>query len=184
MSFESPRSPEDYASIYAGALLIKNDANLLAIACAKIKMSKDVYDPVATSTGVPWDLLGALHYREASLNFNRYFQNGDPLFGPDGEPVQTVNDPAGLGPYASWADSALADLKARHLPKTWSIGVCLDFAERFNGRGYWNMGVPSPYIWAGTNIYQGGLFIKDHVYDPNVWDSRLGVAAILKSLQG
>jgi lysozyme family protein len=31
--------------------------------------------------------------------------------------------------------------------------------------------VASPYVWAGTDQYQSGKYVRDGVYDPNVVDS-------------
>ncbi len=44
---------------------------------------------VAEKTGVPWELIGAIHFRESSLDFNKCLHNGDPL----GQ--KTVRVPAG-----------------------------------------------------------------------------------------
>ena len=57
-----------------------------------------------------------------------------------------------------------------------------DYAERYNGLGYRNKGVPSPYVWAGTNNYTCGKYVADGKYDPNTKDQQLGVAIMLKAL--
>src|SRR6185369_1832675 len=55
----------------------------------------------------------------------------------------------------------------------------LTMLEKYNGLGYAAKGVPSPYIWAGTNQYQSGKYVRDHVYDPNAVDTQLGCAGLL-----
>ncbi len=52
--------------------------------------------------------------------------------------------------------------------------------EQYNGLGYASKGLPSPYIWAGTDQYTKGKYVADHVYDPNAVDQQLGCAGLLK----
>jgi len=42
--------------------------------------------------------------------------------------------------------------------------------------------VPSPYLWAGTNQYRSGKYVRDGVYDPSKVDPQLGCAALLMAL--
>ena len=42
--------------------------------------------------------------------------------------------------------------------------------------------MPSPYVWAGTDQYRSGKFVRDGVYDPNVVDSQLGCAGLLMAM--
>ena len=43
-------------------------------------------------------------------------------------------------------------------------------------------GVPSPYLWSGTNQYRSGKYVRDGLYDPGKVDSQLGCAALLIAL--
>jgi hypothetical protein len=54
--------------------------------------------------------------------------------------------------------------------------------ERYNGLGYASRGLPSPYIWSGTDQYKSGKYIRDGVYDPNAVDRQLGCAGLLISM--
>ena len=54
--------------------------------------------------------------------------------------------------------------------------------ELYNGLGYASKGVPSPYLWAGTDQYRSGKYVRDGVYDPNHVDQQLGCVAMLKSM--
>lgn len=58
----------------------------------------------------------------------------------------------------------------------------LTVMEQYNGLGYAYKNTPSPYIWSGTDQYQKGKYIRDHVFDPNVVDKQLGVAGLILSL--
>jgi hypothetical protein len=94
-----------------------------------------------------------------------------------------VHVPAGRGPFRSWEDCAVdalmncAPYAARN--KDWSIGGLLTLLERYNGLGYATRGVPSPYIWSGTDQYSSGKYIRDHVFDASVIDVQLGCAGLL-----
>lgn len=69
------------------------------------------------------------------------------------------------GPYAAkWTD--------------WSPGGVLTLWEEYNGLGYANMGVPSAYVWSGTNQYVSGKYIADHVYRASAVDVQEGCAPI------
>ncbi len=140
--------------------------------------NKDRYEAVAEKTGVPAELVAAIHWRESSGNFDTYLHNGDPL----GQP--TTHVPAGLN-YSNWEDAA-CDAMTRYIDQDKldvdNIETYYDVAERYNGLGYRNKGVQSPYVWAGTTNYSGGKYVADGVYDPNHYDQQLGVALMLKKL--
>jgi hypothetical protein len=59
----------------------------------------------------------------------------------------------------------------------------LTLMEQYNGLGYAYKGLPSPYVWSGTDQYTKGKYIRDKVFDPNVVDKQLGVAGLIRSLQ-
>ena len=54
--------------------------------------------------------------------------------------------------------------------------------EEYNGLGYASRGVPSPYVWSGTDQYRSGKYVRDRVYDPNAVDSQLGCAGLLMAM--
>ena len=56
---------------------------------------------------------------------------------------------------------------------------CSRKLEEYNGLGYASRGVPSPYVWSGTDRYRSGKYVRDGVYDPNTVDSQLGCAGLL-----
>ena len=66
--------------------------------------------------------------------------------------------------------------------KDWSIGGALTELEQYNGLGYASRGVPSPYLWAGTNQYKSGKYVRDGVYDPHAVDSQPGCAGLLLAM--
>ena len=41
---------------------------------------------------------------------------------------------------------------------------------------------PSAYIWAGTDQYETGKYVADHIYDSTVVDQQLGCAGLLVAM--
>jgi len=150
--------------------------------CGKILVNKKRYQEVELKTNIPWYLIGCIHYRESSLDFDRHFANGDPLFSWNGKALKTIHEPKDLGPYKCWQDSAIDILSKKKYGKLETLGDQLLFAEKYNGFGYYKKGVMSPYLWAGTSLYSGGKYVKDGVYDPKSFDKQLGVVCLLKCL--
>lgn len=151
---------------------------------AKIEANRARYEVVSKATGVPWDVIGVIHYRESSNDFRGVLHNGQRIIGTG---RKTTLVPKGRGPFSTWEQAAIDALADCHpymaKNKDWSIGTTLDKLEAYNGLGYRNKGLPSPYLWAGTDQYQKGKYVADGKYDPNHVDQQLGVAAILMKLR-
>lgn len=150
----------------------------------KIAAKRARYEAVSKATSVPWDVIGVIHYREASGSFDGVLHNGERIIGT-GKLTKLV--PKGRGPFKTWEDAAVdalvnaAPYAARN--KDWSIAGTLDILERYNGLGYRNKGLPSPYLWAGTDQYVKGKYVADGKFDPNHVDKQLGVAPILMKVR-
>ncbi len=145
------------------------------------------YLDVSLATKIPWFVIGAIHILECGANFGRHLHNGDPLTGrtihvPAGRPVPPPK--SGAFPY-TWIESACDALGSGYpkKPENWDIAYCLNFLEEWNGLGYRERGLASPYIWAATNNYKSGKFTSDGKYDPLAVSDQIGCAAILKLLQ-
>jgi lysozyme family protein len=138
------------------------------------------YQAVSARTGVPWPIIAAIHERECSQNWKCSLAQGDPW------DRVSIHVPAGRGPFKSWEDAAIDALvrcppyAARNLD--WSIGSTLTKLEEFNGLGYAARGLPSPYIWSGTNQYKSGKYVRDGIYDPGTVDQQLGCAGLLLAM--
>jgi lysozyme family protein len=158
-------------------------ARIIASASAKLR-----YQEVESDTGVPWYVVGALHYREASLNFMGHLHNGDPLL------MRTVHVPANRPP-PPWPPNGIVDPKqlwrisakdALHglaaMTSKWTLQrTCYAF-EAYNGFGCRDHGIKSPYLWNYTNWYSGGGFPRDHYFDPKYQSKQAGLVAILVEL--
>lgn len=139
--------------------------------------AKKRYQKISKKTGVPWWVIAVIHEREASQRWDRSIAQGDPFC------RVSRNVPKGRGPFDTFEDAAYDALvncgpfAARN--EDWSIGGTLTLLEKYNGMGYANRGIPSPYIWAGSDQYSRGKFVRDHVFDPNAVDKQLGCAGLL-----
>lgn len=151
-------------------------------AVAGAKRNRGRYEALGDSLGVPWWFIAAIHCRECSYDFKQHLHNGDPLTArtrhvPAGRPTK------GNPPFAwevSAADALAYDGFTRQAD--WGIAIALDRLERYNGLGYQKRGLPSPYIFAGTNQYIAGKYIADGVFDADYVDRQPGCAGIIKLL--
>jgi len=140
--------------------------------------AKSRYQTVSATTDVPWHVIAVIHERESSQNFHTSLAQGDPF-----DQVST-HVPAGRGPFASWEDAAVDALTLVGASKwtDWSIGGTLTLLEKYNGFGYANRDLPSPYVWASTDQYVSGKFVGDGKFDPNAVDHQPGCAALLSRM--
>jgi len=146
----------------------------------RLVAAKQRYLTVSERTGIPWPFIAVTHQRESSQNWSRSLAQGDPF-----DQVST-HVPAGRGPFNSWEEAAYDALvncgpyAARN--KDWSIGGLLTLLERYNGVGYVNRGLPSPYLWSGTDQYKSGKYVRDGVFDPEAVDKQLGCAGLIMAM--
>lgn len=150
----------------------------------KIQQNAARYQNVATKINLPiWQLIGIVHNLESNMDFTTHLHNGDPLTSrtkhiPIGRPH------TGYPPF-TWEESAIDALdtdQGWNVWNDWSIVGMGYMLERYNGFGYRNHGVPSPYLWAGTNIYTKGRYVADGHFDPNSVSKQIGGMTVLKYL--
>lgn len=139
----------------------------------------DAMAPKDNSRIIPWQLIGAIHYRESDLDFSTHLHNGDPLTArtyhvPAGRPID--GDP----PY-SWVDSAIdaLEMKGWQKVKDWTLPYIAYKAEEYNGFGYRAHNVSDPYLWSGTNDYDKGKYVSDGNFDASVVDRQMGIMPII-----
>ena len=141
---------------------------------------EDRYRHIESMSTVIWPMIAVIHWRESDADFNTYLGNGQSLNRP------TTEVPKGRGPFATFEAGALDALKFDGLTsvKDWRLEKILYYLELYNGAGYAARHIPSPYLWGGTNIQRRGKYIRDRVWDSNVWDTQEGCAPILKTMMG
>lgn len=144
--------------------------------------NKTRYQGIEKSTGVPWFCIGIIHLREAGdrdqHEFRCVLHNGERIVGT-GQRTHLV--PAGKGPFSTFEEAAEDALRG-YGGLTWSIQRLAYTLEKFNGFGYRSHGIPSPYLWGGTNHQKRGKYVRDGQYDPNVMDPQNGGMAVLLEL--
>ncbi len=134
------------------------------------------YDQPYSVTAVPKIVEAASFEREASSNFRLSPAQGDPWDRP------STHVPRGLV-FPNWNAAAIKAYQIDGLDKigaanwSWPRG-CYE-EEAFNGFGPRNHGKHTGYLWAGTNIYTGGKYVADDVWDPNAQDEQLGVIPMM-----
>lgn len=143
---------------------------------------------------VPWWFIAIVSEREYSgpPHWDKQLGQGDPLN------QISRHDPAGRGPFLSHPDDvtpgndawtrgcldALIDCGPYAAKwNDWSAGGTLTLFEEYNGLGYAAKGVPSAYVWSGTDQYVSGKYIADHVYRASAVDVQEGCAPILARMQ-
>lgn len=172
----------DFAYLWATCKIREEKENAVISACQKILANKSRYEAISKATGVPWYVVAVIHKMESNCNFATHLHNGDPLTS------RTVQVPAGRpktgNPPFTFEESAIDALgyDGATKIKSWDIVTTLTFLERYNGLGYRNKGIYSPYLWSYTNQYSSGKYVNDGVWDANAVSQQCGAAAILKEL--
>lgn len=173
---------DEYHNKWMDMVISPSKVEQIAEEAKKINNGKKVYLSLQNKTGIPWYFIGMLHLRESDCNFHTHLHNGDSLN------ARTHNVPAGRPlkgkPPFDFEYSAIDALQFEGFTKItdWSIERIAFCAEQYNGWGYRMRDVPSAYLWAGSNQYNKGKFIRDGVLDRNVRDTQLGTMCILKYL--
>lgn len=142
--------------------------------------------------GITWWFIGITHFMEAGIyypkHFNYHLHCGDPLTGrtfhvPKGRPIHNPKNgslpPSPSNPY-SWHESAMDAIKYMGYDKVndWSAGNSMWLFEKYNGLGYRNRKLKSPYVWSYTTLYEKGKYTGDGKFDPNAVSKQPGTAAI------
>jgi lysozyme family protein len=135
---------------------------------------KQQYEVAESATGVPWWMIAVIHRREGDADFGTYLGNGQSLR------RRTTVDPIGRGPFLgphAFIDGCVDACRIDGLTTTsdWRLEKQLYYEQKFNGFGYHG---PSPYVWGLTNIQVPGKYVRDHVFDPNYWDTQPGCAPL------
>jgi len=174
-----PAMAAGYRNLWRGMTVTR--AAACEAAARRILAGRTRYQAVERQTGVPWFFIGLLHMRESSCNFAGVLHNGEHIIGKG---TRTRLVPAGRGPFATWEEAAIdaMRLKGLHEIKDWPVERIGYESERFNGFGYIRRGINSPYVWAGSNHYTRGKYVRDGVFNPAHVDTQLGTLPVLYAL--
>lgn len=154
-------------------------------AARRVERGRSRYTAVSEKTGVPRQIIGAIHQMESNCDFATCLMNGQPWN------RKTTIAPAGHGPWDSWEDGAVEALEYDGLAgkSDWGIGATGRRLERYNGGGYLRRGVNSPYLYSGcghglrVGKYVGERPGKKAHYDPDAVSEQVGAMVILKRLE-
>ena len=173
----------EYQDCYDRCTMRPESAGNVAYYVKRLRQGKPSYQLVEQQCNVPWKFVGIVHGMECGFNFAGHLHNGDPLKArtvqvPKGRPV------TGQPPF-TWLDSALDAMRLKKLDQVtdWSVPRILYLLEGYNGFGYRRRGLPSPYLWSFSNIYDKGKFVADGRFDPEAVSKQCGAALMLKALQ-
>jgi lysozyme family protein len=154
------------------------------------RLSEMIAEGQSELVPVPWWFIAVVSEREygGPPHWDKQLGQGDPL----NEKSRDV--PANMGPYLehpgditpghdAWTRCCL-DVLINSAPfaakwKLWTSGGTLTLWEEYNGLGYAARGIPSAYVWSGTDQYVSGKFVADHVFNANRVDVQEGCAPIL-----
>jgi lysozyme family protein len=175
---------DEYISIFDSAQLSNDRLALIDKLCTKIVSFRSTYESVGRPLNIPWYFIGVIHSLESNFNFATHLHNGDSLTHrtkriPRGRPSAEVADP----PFA-WTTSAIDALRLKkfHTKSNWSLAFQLFRLEQYNGFGYRNRGLSTPYLWSFSDRYIKGKFIHDGVFDQNVVSKQCGGAVLIKRI--
>jgi lysozyme family protein len=170
----------DYESLFKS--MVREESMIPAFVIRSMTIKRNTLRYKITPS-VPWYVIAILHSLETGCDFTRHLHNGDPLS------ARTVHVPKGRpwlppknGVAYTWEESALDALSGRWKPTEWTIYNILKFFECYNGMGYRDRGIHSPYLWAYTNHYTSGLFVADGTFDPNAKSKNLAAAPLLRTM--
>jgi lysozyme family protein len=170
----------EYEMLLSQMVITKSDAVNVTVTRLLRHYRNGDYGIVSQDTGIPLIFIAPSFEREASSNFALSPAQGDRWDRP------SVHVPAHRGPFRNWTDAAKDAYHLNGLDAvgkdnwTWPL-LCYD-GELFNGFGPRDHHKHTGYLWGGTNIYDGGKYIADHVWDPNYRDTQLGVIPMAKRL--
>ncbi len=160
-----------------GACQITERLSTLA-AAKRILALRPRYAEVTAKTRVPMVWLMAINERESGSNLFTYLGNGQSLR------QVTTEVPRNRGPFATWEAGAEDALHLDHIDAVtdWCWPHALYEGEAWNGFGPRMHGRHTGYLWAGTNVYAGGKYVADEIWDAGAWDKQIGIVALMKTL--
>lgn len=181
-------TPRHYLKLWDSMEILPKKRRRVESACKAILRHKRRYVEVEALTGVPWPVVAVVHRLESSGNFKKCLHNGQALN------KKTTLVPKNCGPFLSFGDAAEdALLGEGHKPNAEGrrklhapfaprgIGAWARWLEIYNGTGYADRQVESPYLWSFCNHGVGvGKFYADRKYSTSKVSNQVGAMCMLK----
>lgn len=153
---------DQYEQLFRDCQIVAGKQQEVDAAIAAMQAHQARYAALADQVGVPWYFVAVVHQREGSGSFSQSVRDGHRL-------------PAGL----NWEDDALAVMQEQcggwH---NWSLAGLLYRLEAYNGFGYRQYQINSPYLWSFATCYTS-KYVGDGDFDPDQVDEQPGTAVIL-----
>jgi lysozyme family protein len=174
----------DYQNLFDTCVINASHMKEIDAAADKIAKNKARYEALVKGMegNIPWWFVGLVHKQEGGSSFKTHLHNGDPLSArtvhvPKGRPVH------GTPPF-TWEESAEDALRYDKVTAVteWTLPNALHKLEAYNGFGYLNRGINSPYLWSYSNHYTKGKYVADGVWDPEAVSRQSGAAVVLKRM--
>lgn len=186
---------EWYRAAYAECKIDVGHERSVANDVALVLHGKQQYLVSQNDTGILWWILGCLHFKESSCDFQAILHNGQRgIIGPEAMRLNRKSTivPKGVGPFPDWRTATKHAVEGPRWAKiragAHDIGEILYAAERYNGAGYLTgagKAETSPYLWARSSINDDfGKYVSDGVFDPKATTQKTtGMAVIIKELE-
>lgn len=180
----TPEVKAEYETLFATCQIKPTRLTAMDAIITRVLANRPRYEAIGDPLQhIPWYFIAALHNLETSLRFDRHFHNGDPLT------ARTVRVPAGKPatgtPPFTFEASAMDALteKGFHQKPAWPLAKMLFRMERYNGFGYRNKGIHTPYLWSFSNQYTRGKFVADGEFSFTAISAQGGGATLLKRME-
>ena len=181
-----PEGSDDYLGLWETMTVFDDWKSKAKPIADRIVANKARYEGAVAGTSVPWWFVAIVQAMEADFNFwfQRHLHNGDPLT------ARTVQHPAGRpatgAPPFTWEQSAQDAMEHQKLTKIarWPLVIALFQWHRYNGveNEYKRRGIPTPYLWSGSQHYSKGKYVRDGVFDSEAVSQQVGAAVLLRIL--
>lgn len=150
----------------------------------RVVANRAIYERIGSASHTPWFVVGAIHLLELSLRMNGHLHNGDPLTGRTTHvPADRPISPPANGSTYTFEESGIDAMSRFRNWTNWGVSGTLYQFEKYNGWGYQNRGVPSPYLYSFSNQYTRGKYGSDGNYDPDLVSRQVGAATLIKRME-
>jgi lysozyme family protein len=178
----TPQLQSEYQRLFDTSTIKPEKYSEIDASISQILKGRAEYEALSAKLNIPWYFIGILHCMEGSCSFKVHLHNGDPLT------ARTVNEPKGRpktgNPPFTWQFSAEDILREKKLHEwtDWSVPGMLYRMELYNGWGYRNKGINTPYLWSYCNHYTKGKYVSDGSYSTTAVSKQCGGAVLLRRM--
>jgi lysozyme family protein len=171
--FPKVRTPEFYREHINNMAVQQPKLAAFNTVISELQRNRVRYEKVSQNLHIPWKLVAVIHYAKDLCDFRRDLETG--------HTYQQEN-------YKTWEEAAtvsigrvLEKFTGNYAIKGWSFEEMLALAEDYFEQGYYEKGILSPILWAGTNNYLKGRLTGNHFEQDDLY-YRLGVAPLVQLL--